>query len=56
MATLKDSIVENFTRYAGNVILDRAICDARDMLKPAARMLMYSQYHVTKNTADKPCV
>lgn len=56
MSDLKNTVEESFTRYAGNVILDRAICDVRDMLKPAARMLMYSQLHITKNTSDKPFV
>lgn len=56
MANFKTTVEENFTRYAGNVILDRAICDVRDMLKPTARMLMYSQMHITKNTPDKPFV
>lgn len=48
MSDLKTAVEENFARYAGNVILDRAICDVRDMLKPSARMLMYSQLHITK--------
>ena len=56
MSDLKQTIEENFTRYAGNVILDRAICDVRDMLKPSARMLMYSQVHITKNIPSKPFV
>jgi DNA gyrase subunit A len=47
---------ENFERYAGNVILDRAICDVRDMLKPSARMLIYSQLEITKNIHKKPFV
>lgn len=47
-------VSENFERYAGNVILDRAICDVRDMLKPGVRMLMYSQMHISKNTYKKP--
>ncbi len=54
--SLTESIQNNFARYAGSVILDRAICDARDMLKPAARMLIYSQLKTTKNTYDKPFV
>ena len=53
---LNTAVEENFTRYAGNVILDRAICDSRDMLKPSARMLMYSQRKITKNTSDKAFV
>lgn len=56
MSDLKTIVQENFARYAGNVILDRAICDVRDMLKPSARMLMYSQIHITKNTSTKPFV
>lgn len=53
---LNTAVEENFARYAGNVILDRAICDSRDMLKPSARMLMYSQRKITKNTSDKAFV
>ena len=53
---LNTTVQENFARYAGNVILDRAICDSRDMLKPSARMLMYSQRKITKNTSDKAYV
>lgn len=49
-------VTENFERYAGNVILDRAICDVRDMLKPSARMLIYSQVDITKNTHKKPYI
>lgn len=56
MSDFKDLVAENFTRYAGNVILDRAICDARDLLKPSARMLMYCQLAVTKNIPSKPFV
>ena len=53
---MEEVVTENFERYAGNVILDRAICDVRDMLKPSARMLMYSQQHITKNTHKKPFI
>lgn len=56
MSDLKQIVSENFSRYAGNVILDRAICDVRDMLKPSARMLTYSQLHITKNIPTKPHV
>lgn len=56
MSDLKQIVSDNFARYAGNVILDRAICDVRDMLKPSARMLMYSQLHITKNIPSKPFV
>lgn len=51
-----DVVNENFERYAGNVILDRAICDVRDMLKPSARMLIYSQMAITKNTHKRPFI
>ncbi len=53
---MQTSVNENFERYAGSVLLDRALCDARDMLKPSARMLIYSQLKITKNTYDKPFV
>lgn len=56
MSDIKKIVEESFTRYAGNVILNRAICDARDLLKPSARMLMYSQLAVTKNIPTKPFV
>ena len=46
---MEEVVTENFERYAGNVILDRAICDVRDMLKPGARMLIYSQKHIIKS-------
>ena len=53
---MQTSVNENFERSAGSVLLDRALCDARDMLKPSARMLIYSQLKITKNTYDKPFV
>lgn len=53
---MQEVVNENFERYAGNVILDRAICDVRDMLKPSARMLIYSQVNITKNTYKKPFI
>lgn len=56
MADIKKVVEESFARYSGNVILNRAICDARDMLKPSARMLMYSQLAVTKNIPSKPFI
>ena len=33
MSDIKNVVEESFTRYAGNVIMNRAICDARDLLK-----------------------
>ena len=56
MSDIKEVIEDSFSRYAGNVILNRAICDARDMLNPSARMLMYSQMAITKNIPSKPFV
>lgn len=56
MADIKKIVEDSFTRYAGNVIMNRAICDARDLLKPSARMLMYCQMAVTKNIPSKPFV
>lgn len=53
---LKNVVEDNFTRYAGSVLADRALCDARDMLKPSARMLLYSQLNITKNTHNKPFI
>lgn len=56
MIKLEEMVANNFARYAGGVILNRAICDARDMLKPSSRILIYSQKTTTKNTSDKPFV
>lgn len=56
MSDLKKIVEDSFSRYAGAVIANRAICDARDMLKPSTRMLLYSQKETTKNTSDKPFV
>lgn len=56
MADIKKIVEDSFARYAGNVIMNRAICDARDLLKPSARMLMYCQMTITKNIPSKPFV
>lgn len=50
---LTETLENNFARYAGMVIQDRAIVDVRDGLKPAARQLAYAQY-IDKLTYDKP--
>lgn len=42
--SLKQTLENSFETYAGMTIMDRAICDARDCLKPGARMSMYAQY------------
>jgi DNA gyrase subunit A len=41
---LLDIVDESFRIYAGMTIEDRAIVDARDAIKPAARQCMYAQY------------
>ena len=51
--SLKETLEKSFETYAGMTIMDRAICDARDCLKPSARMSMYAQY-IEKITPDKP--
>lgn len=56
MADIKKIVEDSFARYAGNVIMNRAICDARDLLKPSARMLMYCQMTITKNIPSKPFI
>lgn len=50
---LLDIVNDSFRIYAGMTIEDRAIVDARDALKPAARMCMYAQY-IEKITYKKP--
>lgn len=41
---LKERIEKSFSTYAAMTIQHRAIVDARDFCKPAARMAFYSQY------------
>lgn len=50
---LTETLENNFARYAGMVIQDRAIVDVRDGLKPAARQLAYAQF-IDKLTFNKP--
>ncbi len=50
---LLDCVNESFKTYAGMTIMDRAIIDARDGLKPALRMCMYAQL-LDKITYEKP--
>ena len=50
---LLNVINDSFSIYAGMTIQDRAIVDARDGLKPAARQCMYAQY-IDKITYKKP--
>lgn len=51
--SLKNTLEQSFEIYAGMTIMNRAICDARDCLKPGARMSMYAQY-IDNITPDKP--
>ncbi len=50
---LEQSLRENFARYAGMTIQQRALVDARDGLKPSARMVMYAQF-LEKIVHNKP--
>jgi len=50
---LEQSLKENFARYAGMTIQQRALVDVRDGLKPSARMAMYAQY-IEKIVHSKP--
>lgn len=50
---LLDCVNDSFKTYAGMTIMDRAIIDARDGLKPALRMCMYAQL-LDKITYEKP--
>lgn len=41
---LQSTIEQSFTDYAGAVLQSRALCDARDFLKPSARQIFYCMY------------
>lgn len=51
--SLEEELGESFGRYAEKVILDRAIPDIRDGLKPVQRRIIYAMFE-GGNTADKP--
>lgn len=53
MIDLLKIVDESFSTYAAMTIMDRAIIDARDGLKPAARQCMYAQ-KLDKITYKKP--
>lgn len=50
---LKEILARSFATYAGMTIVDRAITDARDCLKPSARQAVYAQY-LKKLVHSKP--
>ncbi len=53
MIDLLKIVDDSFSTYAAMTIMDRAIVDARDGLKPAARQCMYAQ-KLDKITYKKP--
>jgi topoisomerase-4 subunit A len=50
---LEEELAQSYGRYAQTIILDRAIPDARDGLKPVQRRILYAMFEAG-NTADKP--
>ena len=52
---MPDVLIDSFNRYAKEVILDRAIPDARDGLKPVQRRIVFSMWR-DGNTHNKPTV
>ncbi len=50
---LQDELATSYGRYAHTTILDRAIPDVRDGLKPVQRRILYAMQQ-SKNTSDKP--
>ena len=42
--TVEDVVADNFLRYSMSVIVDRALPDVRDGLKPVHRRILYSMY------------
>ncbi len=51
--TLEEELGYSFGRYAEKIILDRAIPDVRDGLKPVQRRIVYAMYELG-NTPDRP--
>ncbi|HBD06142.1 MAG TPA: DNA gyrase subunit A [Firmicutes bacterium] len=52
---MPDILVQGFNRYAKAVILDRAIPDARDGLKPVQRRIIYTMW-VENNVHSRPTI
>ena len=53
MAPLEEEMEKSFLTYAMSVIIDRALPDARDGLKPIHRRILYTM-HESNLTSDKP--
>ena len=51
--TLEDEIQTSFVAYAMAVIIDRAIPDVRDGLKPVQRRILYTMYNMN-NVHNQP--
>ena len=51
--TLEDIMADRFKRYSKYIILDRALPDARDGLKPVQRRILYAMYQ-ENNLSNKP--
>ena len=50
--TVENVMEDSFLRYSMSVIVDRALPDVRDGLKPVQRRILYAMYK-DKNTHDK---
>lgn len=50
---LEDEMARSYGRYAHAIILDRAIPDVRDGLKPVQRRIIYAMFE-SGNTSEKP--
>lgn len=53
MSNFKKTIEDSFVGYAGAVLQNRALVDARDALKPSARQIFYCM-ETDKFVATKP--
>ncbi len=55
LANMEREVRKSFLEYSMSVIVDRALPDVRDGLKPVHRRILYSMYE-SKYTADNPTV